>query len=308
MARLDPGNRARLPDSAFAYIDSRGRRRLPINDEAHVRNALARFNQVAFESDDARERARKRLLRAAKKYGIVPIGFITAQLELERRMAAERRALQGELRRGELHATSTDAATLPSGFVTILMTDIEGSTGLLRRLGDRYRDLLRDVRDIQRETVARARGREIDARGDEFFAVFQSARDAITAATAFQRTLAEHAWPENLPVRVRAGIHSGEPTLTDVGYIGIAIHMAARVCSAAHGGQIIVSGDTRDACAQAMPPGIRFQSLGRHHLHGLPEPAPLFQVRAEGLPARFPPPRTKGRRTRRANPRTPEPS
>src|SRR3989441_13003253 len=87
MARLKPKKRARLPDRAFAYIDSRGRRRLPIHDEAHVRNALARFNQVAFENDAARERTRRRLLNAAKKYGIVPIGFITGQLQYEQRNA-----------------------------------------------------------------------------------------------------------------------------------------------------------------------------------------------------------------------------
>src|SRR5215470_8235497 len=87
MARLRTSKRARLPDKAFAYIDSRGRRRLPIHDKAHVRNALARFNQVVFENDAARERARKRLLIAAKKYGIVPVGFITGQLQSERRHA-----------------------------------------------------------------------------------------------------------------------------------------------------------------------------------------------------------------------------
>src|SRR6266508_231417 len=139
MARLKASDRARLPDSAFAYVDSRGRRRLPINDEAHVRNALARFDQVSFEDDAARERARKRLLNAAKKYGIVPVGFITGQLRSERKQAAadgaavERDRLQGEMRAG-----STDAATLPVGFVTFLLTDIEDSTGLLRKMGDGY--------------------------------------------------------------------------------------------------------------------------------------------------------------------------
>ena len=87
MSRLDASKRARLPRTAFAYVDSRGRRRLPIHDEAHVRNALARFNQVAFEDDAAQERARTRLLNAAKKYGIVPVGFITGQLQSERRHA-----------------------------------------------------------------------------------------------------------------------------------------------------------------------------------------------------------------------------
>src|SRR5258705_7502847 len=87
MPRLKTSKRSRLPDRAFAYIDSRGRRRLPVHDKAHVRNALARFNQVAFEDDAARERARTRLLNAAKKYGIVPVGFITGQLQSERRHA-----------------------------------------------------------------------------------------------------------------------------------------------------------------------------------------------------------------------------
>src|SRR6185503_11459984 len=114
MSRLKPTKRARLPDRAFAYIDARGRRRLPIHDKAHVRNALARFNQVAFEDEAARARARTRLLNAAKKYGIVPVGFITGQLESERRYAA-----------AEIKATATEAAALPTGFVTLLMSDIE---------------------------------------------------------------------------------------------------------------------------------------------------------------------------------------
>ena len=109
MSQLNSKKRAQLPKSAFAYVDSKGRRRLPINDEPHVRNALARFNQVAFEDDKARERARKRLLEAAKKYGIVPIGFMDSQLR----------------RQGQ--------RVLPSGAVTFLLTDIQDSTGLVQR-------------------------------------------------------------------------------------------------------------------------------------------------------------------------------
>src|ERR671925_1871615 len=111
MSQLNTKARAKLPRSAFAYIDSRGRRRLPIHDKAHVRNALARFNQVAFEDDTARERARQRLLNAARKYRIVPVGFITGQLQSERQQVP---------------------SGLPRGFVTLLMTDIEASTVLLR--------------------------------------------------------------------------------------------------------------------------------------------------------------------------------
>ena len=176
------------------------------------------------------------------------------------------------------------------------MTDIEASTALLRRLGDRYGDLLNDVRGILRAAVPRASGREIDARADEFFAVFERAAAAIEAAVAIQRALGHRAWPDDLDVRVRVGIHSGRPTLTDVGYIGLAVHTTARVCSAAHGGQIVVSGETRAAVGESAPTGIRFRSLGRHRLPGLPDAETLFQVQAKGLLSSFPSPRI-GRRS-----------
>src|SRR3954463_8988034 len=144
---LDAKQRASLPDSAFAYIDSTGRRRLPINDAVHVRNALARFNQVQFEDEAARDRARIRLLRAAQRHGVVPIGFISAQLQPQRK--------------------------LPKGHVTFLLTDLEGSTELLGRLGDRYAPLIADVRRLVRAAVRGAGGREVDARADDLFAVFE---------------------------------------------------------------------------------------------------------------------------------------
>ena len=385
MSRLKPSKRARLPDRAFAYVDSRGRRRLPVHDKAHVRNALARFNQVAFENDAARERARNRLLNAAKKYRIVPVGFITGLLQSERRAATAGRLVielgrnpaPGELEKrlrtvlrdptlavlhwsdasgayldgtgkpvalpterdqrgvtylerqgrpmtalvhdptiladpdlaetvldavrfvvekdrlhGQIQATSTAAAALPTGFVTLLMTDIEASTALLHRLGDRYGALLNDVRGILRTALLRAGGREIDARADEFFAVFEGAAAAIETAVAIQRELGNRAWGDGLEVQVRVGIHSGRPTLTDAGYIGLAVHTTARLCSAAHGGQIVVSAATRAAVGASAPTGIRFRSLGRHRLPGLPDVEMLFQVQAQGLRVTFPRPRT----------------
>jgi class 3 adenylate cyclase len=285
MARLKPRKRAGLPDRAFAYIDARGRRRLPIHDKAHVKNALARFNQVDFEDDAARERARKRLLNAAKKYRIVPVGFITHQLQSERKYATAR-----------IQATATDAAALPTGFVTLLMSDIEGSTILLRRLGDRYGPLLNDVRGVLRAAVSRAKGREIDARADEFFAVFERASAAVETAVAVQRELGERSWPDDVEVKVRLGIHSGQPTLTEGAYIGLAVHTTARVCAAGHGGQIVLSAATRTAIGTSPPSGVRFRSLGRHRLAGLPDPEGLFQVQARGLRASFPPPSIQRRR------------
>ena len=166
MPQLTAKTRAQLRNAAFAYVDSKGRRRLPIHDEAHVRNALARFNQTRFEDDAARERARKRLLTAAKKYGIVPIGFITGQLATER-LEGESRARAGMVR------------GLPSGQVTFLLTDIEDSTGLLRLLEDKYANLLDDVRRLLRRAVQRSGGKEVDTRADELFAVFKRASGAL---------------------------------------------------------------------------------------------------------------------------------
>ena len=206
---------------------------------------------------------------------------------------------------GQIQATSTDAAALPTGFVTLLMTDIEASTVLLRKLGDGYGALLNAVRGILRAAVSRADGREIDARADEFFAVFERAAAAAEAAVAIQRELGARAWTDDLAeVRVRVGIHSGRPTLTDLGYIGLAVHTTARVCSAAHGGQIVVSAATRVAIGASAPTGIRFRGLGRHRLPGLPDAERLFQVQAQGLRLKFPRPRTGGRQPadRRAGP------
>jgi class 3 adenylate cyclase len=270
MAKLSASERARLPDSAFAYVDADGARRLPIHDEAHVRNALARFGRVAFPDDEAQERARRRLLNAAKRYGIVPVGFISGQFR-------------------SVRARSSVAADLPTGFVTFLLTDIEGSTALLHHLDARYGDLLQDVRQTVRGAVTRAGGKEVDARADEYFAAFAEAPPAVEAAVALQRELGSRTWPDDLECRLRTGIHSGRPILRDTGYIGLSVHTAARVCAAGHGGQIVVSGATRTALRGATPRGVRLRALGRHTLPGLTRPEALFQVLARGLPTTFPP-------------------
>jgi class 3 adenylate cyclase len=280
MTYLNSKARAGLPNSAFAYIDSRGRRRLPINDEAHVRNALSRFNQVTFEDEAARDRARTKLLKAAKKYGIVPVGFVTGQLQTVRV-------------RGEAEARASEMRTLPTGFVTFLLADIEDSTGLVQRLGDRYPAVLAGVRKLLGDAIRKSGGREVDSRADEYFAVFKQAHAALDAALLIQRRALGTAWPDDLPVRIRVGLHTGRPTLTDTGYVGIAVHMAARVCFAAHGGQIVLSRAARDAMDGSQPAGITFRDLGLHQLQGLPAPEALFQAEADGLLSEFPPPRTR---------------
>jgi class 3 adenylate cyclase len=271
MAKLSARERAGLPDKAFAYIDASGKRRLPIHDEAHVRNALARFERIAFEDDAARERARRRLLSAAKRYGIVPVGFIDGQLRSER------------------SARVPDFSTFPTGAVTFLMTDIEGSTALLRELEDGYAALLRDVRAVIRNAARRCGGRQVDVHGDEFLAVFARAPSALEAAIDIQRTMSERTWAGGRQVRVRAGVHGGRPTLTDSGYVGLSVHAVARICSVGHGGQIVVSRATKAVAERSLPAGARLRSLGRHPLVGLPRPEVLYQVEAKGLTTRFPP-------------------
>jgi class 3 adenylate cyclase len=245
MAKLDAGKRRRLRDSDFAYVDPRGRRRLPINDESHVRNALSRFNQVVFEDDASRDRARTRLLRAAGRYGIVPVGFVTGQLR------------------------GTSGRNLPSGAVAFLMTDIEESTALLLQLGDRYAPMLVEARRIARSVVRRVGGWEVDARADEYFAVFRSSAVAVEAALTLQRRLAEHAWPDGVAVRARMGVHSGRPTLTDGGYVGVAVHAVARISSAARGGQVLVSHAALASVVEALPEGILVREVGPVSLKGL---------------------------------------
>ena len=268
MAYLTARQRARLPDRAFAYIDPQGRRRLPIHDAAHLRNALARFNQVVFEDEAARDRARRKLLTAARRHGIVPIGFITGQLRSQGKRA------------------------LPDGQVTFLLADIEGSTALLRRLEEGYAGLLADVRRLLRGAVRRQAGSEVDVHGDEFFAVFKRAPDALLAALAIQRQLRDGRWPDGLDVRVRIGIHSGRPTLTDHGYVGLAVHAVARISGAAHGGQIVLSAATVRVLGETPAGAFRLVDLGAHRLAGLPEPERLYQVITGDLSAGFPPLRT----------------
>jgi len=253
-----------LPDRAFAYVDAKGRRRLPIHDAPHVRNALARFNQVVFKDEAARDRARARLLRAAQKHGIVPAGFIAGQVR-------------------SLHRTP-----LPSGNLTLLLSDIEGSTALLRTLEDRYPALLGDVRKLLRAAARRQGGHEVDVHGDEFFAVFHHAHDALLAALAMQRSLRDAVWPDGSVVRVRVGIHSGRPTATEHGYVGLAIHAASRIMAAGHGGQILLSGTAVRTLLDQLPKELTLRDLGPHQLRGL-SPEPLFQVVVADLPADFPP-------------------
>jgi len=264
MADLRASERAKLPDSAFAYIDASGRRRLPINDEAHVRNALARFNRVLFEDDASRDRARTKLLKAAKRYGILPVGFIDGQIRPK----------------------------LPTGQLTLLFADVEGSSRHLSELEDRYGPMLNGVRRIERSAVRAGGGFEVDARADEFFAVFRAAPDAVEAAVEIQRAMAKHAWPDGRAVRVRIGIHTGRPTSTPTGYQGISVNAAARLCACGHGGQVLLSRAVQMALADAAAYELRH--LGSYRLRGIPDEHDIYQLVAPDLVDGFPPLRLEG--------------
>jgi class 3 adenylate cyclase len=172
-------------------------------------------------------------------------------------------------------------SSLPSGTVTFLFTDIEGSTALLRELGEGYAEVLGQERRLLRETLAGAGGQEIDTQGDAFFFSFTRARDAVAGAVNAQRALAEHQWPDGVEVKVRMGLHTGEPSVGDEGYVGLDVVRAARICSAGHGGQILMSETTRALLGSEIPEGWNLRDLGRQHLKDVGDER-VFQLGREG--------------------------
>jgi len=188
-----------------------------------------------------------------------------------------------------VHAQASDAWRLPSGPVTFLYADIEGSTLLLSRLGERYADVLTEARRLLRTVVRENGGFEIDSRADEFFAAFPVAADPVSAALTIQRRLRDHAWPERETVRVRIGLHSGQPQKTDEGYVGLDVHRATRIGSAGHGGQILLSEATRQRVEAHLPLDVTVRGLGAFGLKGLPGLESIWQLTAPDLPGTFPP-------------------
>jgi predicted ATPase/class 3 adenylate cyclase/tetratricopeptide (TPR) repeat protein len=177
----------------------------------------------------------------------------------------------------------------PAGTVTLLFSDIEGSTWLLEGLGERYADVLDEHRRIVRGAIAEHGGHEVRTEGDGFFVAFTRASDAVRAAVAAQLGLGVRAWPGGAAVRVRMGLHTGEPRVVGGDYVGMDVHRAARICSAAHGGQVLVSETTERVLAGQALEGVGLRSLGEHRLKDLSGPVRLYQVTASGLIADFPP-------------------
>ena len=188
----------------------------------------------------------------------------------------------------EFTARGKPQTDLPGGTVTFLFTDIEGSTGLLKRQGEGYAGLLAEHHRLLREIFARHHGQEVDTQGDSFFVSFAQARQAVQAAAAAQQELAAHTWPGGETVRVRMGLHTGEPWLQEVGYTGMAVHRAARIAQAGHGGQVLLSETTMALVRDELPEEVRLKDLGAHRLKDMRRPEKIYQLVITNLQADFP--------------------
>jgi predicted ATPase/class 3 adenylate cyclase len=181
---------------------------------------------------------------------------------------------------------------LPSGTVTFLFSDIEGSTHLAERLGERWRTLLDEHREIVRRAIEGGGGVEVGTEGDSFFVAFPTAGGALAAAVEAQRQLAAHGWPEESPIRIRIGLHTGEASLAGADYVGLDVHRAARIAAAGHGGQVLLSDTTRTLVESSLPEGVTLRDLGQRRLKDLSRPERIHQLVIEGLPNDFPPLKT----------------
>jgi class 3 adenylate cyclase len=183
---------------------------------------------------------------------------------------------------------------LPSGAITFLFTDIEGSTQLLKQLRGRYSQVLAEHQRLLRAAFAAHSGYEVDTQGDAFFVAFTSARDALLAAVEGQLALRSHAWPDGIEVKVRMGLHTGQAVAAGGRYSGLAVHRAARIGAAGHGGQVLVSQATQTLLEDEEEDlHIFLRDLGEQRLKDLDRPVRLYQAGADGLPQSFPPLRSE---------------
>lgn len=193
---------------------------------------------------------------------------------------------------------------LPGGTVTLLFSDMVGSTRLLSQLGPEYVDVLDDQRRLMRAAFQAHGGIELGTEGDSFYVVFADALDAVKAAVDAQASLSAHQWPRDAQVLVRMGIHTGTPVVHDAAYVGMDVHRGARISSAAHGGQVLLSAATAHAVRGTLPRGVAITDLGSHRLKDLPSPERIFSLRIDGLASQFPPLRSLGAVSRLPTPAT----
>lgn len=235
--------------------------------------ALGNVSQVALDYERCLEAMRNDI-------GVEPSGDTRALFETLTRGGT-----------GEAHI-ATPLPTVfvqPSGTITFLFSDIEGSTKLLEQLGDEYATLLADQRDVMRAAAEKFNGHEVDTQGDSFFFAFFRAADAVRFASETQRTLSAHTWPNGAKPRVRMGLHTGEPMLARTGYVGMDVHRAARIGAAGYGGQVLLSQTTSALVENELPEGTALVDLGEHKLKDLRYPVHIIQLSIEGLLSEFPP-------------------
>ena len=202
-------------------------------------------------------------------------------------VSAETRALYDGLLKGA-HAPVRPSAVRPSGTVTFLFSDIEGSTRLLDARPEQYPALLAEHHAIMRSALQHWNGSEVSTQGDAFFVTFARAADAVQCAAEAQRALVAHAWPQGALVRVRMGLHTGEPLVASTGYVGMDVHRAARIGDAGYGGQVLLSQTTRDLALHYLPNGVTLKDLGEHRLKDMKNPTAMYQLVIDGLPTDFP--------------------
>ena len=196
-------------------------------------------------------------------------------------------------------------AELPVGTVSLLFSDVEGSTGLLSRLGPAYADALDGQRRTLRKAWAEYGGTELGTEGDSFYVAFPTAGQAVAAAAQAQQEIASSQWPAGERLRVRMGIHTGSPAVHDGAYVGMDVHRAARIAGAAHGGQVVLSQTTAHLAEDNLPPKVGLRDLGSHRLKDIPKAERLYQLTIDGLESEFPPPRTLGTASSLPRPATP---
>jgi len=267
-AELELGHHARLvPELETLVADH------PLREQLRGQLMVALYR--SGRQSDALDVYRRGRQVLHDELGLEPSPFLT---ELERQILGHDATLSAPARR------------LPRvGTVTFLVTDIEGSTRLLTQLGEeRYRDVLEQHQHIVRDAVERCEGREVDNQGDSFFFVFASAKSALAAAVIAQRAHAEHEWPDGARVRVRMGLHTGEPAVGEERYVGLGVHRAARIGAVGHGGQVLLSNATRELVEDEVG-GVSVRALGAYRLEDFDRPEPLFQLDIDGLQTEFPP-------------------
>lgn len=263
--------------------------------------ALNNVTEPAYRSLMIAHGARGNMAKVSTVYQRC-ITELNEQLGIE--PSVETRSLYDGLLRGT-YARATTLPVQPSGTVTFLFTDIEESTSLLDTLGDQYAMILADHHRIMRSAIEKWNGREVDTQGDAFFVTFSRALDAVQCAVEAQRALRAHHWPQNKPLLVRMGLHTGEPLIASTGYVGMDVHRAARIGDAAHGGQILISQTTRELVFNDLSQELIIRDLGEHRLKDLKFPTSIYQLGGEGLPLDFPPIRTKFSGTEKPTPGEP---